>query len=85
MGSSGGTSDSSYRLLRSYFALTTHWKEYDPFFESKAETYRSSSGAICHLASALNAMVDNKALRDGFQMEGSPLEIAFWSVHPTDI
>ena len=36
----------SYRLLRSYFASTKHWNEYDPFFESKAETYRSSSGAI---------------------------------------
>jgi len=36
----------SYRLLRSYFASTNHWNEYDPFFESKAETYRSSSGAI---------------------------------------
>jgi hypothetical protein len=36
----------SYRLVRSYFAQTSHWKEYDPFFESKAETYRSSSGAI---------------------------------------
>jgi hypothetical protein len=36
----------SYRLLRSFFAETEHWKNYDPFFESKAETYRSSSGAI---------------------------------------
>lgn len=38
--------ESSYRRLRSYFALTQHWKSYDPFFDQKAETYKSSSGAI---------------------------------------
>ena len=37
---------SSYRRLRSFFALTQHWKTFDPFFQSKADTYRSSSGAI---------------------------------------
>lgn len=74
------SADPSYRLLRSFFALTTHWKEYDPFFESKAETYRSSSGAISHLASALNAMVENQDLRKGYEAERSPLEIAFWCV-----
>jgi hypothetical protein len=35
-----------YRRIRTYFAMTSHWKEYDPFFESKADTYRSSSVAI---------------------------------------
>jgi hypothetical protein len=35
-----------YRRLRTFFSLTQHWQEYDPFFESKAETYKSSSGAI---------------------------------------
>lgn len=73
-----GSTDPRYRLLRSYFALTTEWKEYDPFFESKAETYRSSSGAISHLASALNAMVGNASLREGYEAKKSPLEIAFW-------
>lgn len=35
-----------YRRIRTYFAKTSMWKEFDPFFTSKAETYKSSSGAI---------------------------------------
>lgn len=35
-----------YRRIRSLFAQTRHMKEYDPFFESKEETYKSSSNAI---------------------------------------
>jgi len=38
--------ENSYRRLRSFFAVTQHWKTFDPFFQSKADTYRSSSGAI---------------------------------------
>ena len=41
-----GTSQVRYRRLRTYFALTKHWTSFDPFFQSKADTYRSSSGAI---------------------------------------
>lgn len=41
-----------YRLLRSYFASTQHWKNYDPFFDSKAETYKSSSNAIVRKSTA---------------------------------
>ncbi|KAL1408354.1 Hairy/enhancer-of-split with YRPW motif protein 2 [Vanrija albida] len=74
-----------YRLLRSYFALTAHWKSYDPFFESKAETYKSSSGAILHLAHALNSMVESKDLQQGFEKEGSALEIAFWEMVQADL
>jgi hypothetical protein len=47
-----------YRRLRSFFAMTSHWRTFDPFFQSKADTYRSSSGAIIrehytHVAPAL--------------------------------
>ena len=35
-----------YRRLRNFFAMTKHWRDFDPFFLSKAETYKSSSGAI---------------------------------------
>ena len=82
---------SSYRLLRSYFASTSHWKDYDPFFESKAETYRSSSGAILRmfpnvdncqklisdLAKAINTAVQTEDLAKGYEEPGSKLEIAF--------
>lgn len=74
-----------YRRLRTFFALTTHWKEYDPFFESKAETYKSSSGAIVHLAKALNAMVDRTDLQEGFESDGSPLEVAFLEMTQADL
>lgn len=70
----------SYRLLRSFFALTTHWKSYDPFFVAKAETYKSSSGAMVHLANALNAMIANPRLAEGWEGDNSPLEVAFWWV-----
>lgn len=69
--------DGRYRLLRSMFALTTHWKEYDSFFESKAQTYKSSSRAIVHLAKALNGMVGDERLLEGWEREGSPMEVAF--------
>lgn len=68
----------SYRLLRSMFARTEHWKEYDPFFASKEETFKSSSGAIVHLAKALNEMVGDSKLQEGWEKEGSRMEIAFW-------
>lgn len=35
-----------YRLLRTYFARTKHWNQFDPFFSQKADTYKSSSTAI---------------------------------------
>ena len=35
-----------YRLLRSYFNQTTHWRTFDPFAFQKDETFRSSSKAI---------------------------------------
>jgi hypothetical protein len=67
-----------YRLLRSLFARTQHWQAYDPFFASKAETYKSSSTAIVHLAASLNGMVGDERLQDGWEAAGSRLEIAFW-------
>ncbi|GMK57571.1 hypothetical protein CspeluHIS016_0404050 [Cutaneotrichosporon spelunceum] len=74
-----------YRLLRSFFAETAHWKTYDPFFESKAETYKNSSVAIVHLANALNAMITNTRLQDGWEAKNSPLEVAFWEMIQADL
>ncbi|ORY24116.1 hypothetical protein BCR39DRAFT_547632 [Naematelia encephala] len=74
-----------YRRLRNYFALTEHWRDFDPFFTSKAETYKSSSGAILHLAQAVNDMVDQKDLQREFERPGSPLEIAFMEMIQADL
>ncbi|WVR04246.1 hypothetical protein IAU60_001246 [Kwoniella sp. DSM 27419] len=75
-----------YRRLRSYFASTVHWKEYDPFFEQKAETYKSSSTAIVHLAKAINQAVDERdELDKDFEQPGSALEIAFLEMVQADL
>ncbi|WWC87378.1 uncharacterized protein L201_002267 [Kwoniella dendrophila CBS 6074] len=75
-----------YRRLRSYFASTIHWKEYDPFFEQKAETYKSSSIAIVHLAKAMNQAVQEKEELDkNFEKSGSALEIAFLEMIQADL
>ncbi|KAL7423380.1 Hairy/enhancer-of-split with YRPW motif protein 2 [Cryptotrichosporon argae] len=74
-----------YRLLRTYFAVTEHWRSFDPFFASKAETYRSSSGAIVHLARALNALLAQPALTDALEAAGSPLEVAFLEMIQADL
>ncbi|WRT65230.1 uncharacterized protein IL334_002173 [Kwoniella shivajii] len=75
-----------YRRLRSYFASTVHWKEYDPFFEQKAETYKSSSTAIVHLAKAINQAVEEKEDFDkDYEKPGSALEIAFLEMVQADL
>ena len=35
-----------YRSLRSWFAVTTHWKYYDPFLVGKEDSFKASSAAI---------------------------------------
>ena len=55
------TAELRYRRLRTFFAMTSHWKTFDPFFQSKADTYRSSSGAIIRkLAQASDACPDTQ-------------------------
>ena len=36
----------SYRLIRTLFGKTTHWKLHDPFLEQKVNTFQSSASAI---------------------------------------
>ncbi|KAI5449589.1 Hairy/enhancer-of-split with YRPW motif protein 2 [Naganishia albida] len=66
-----------YRLIRTLFARTTHWTQYDPFFTSKEETYKSSSTAMIHLAKSLMALDDRTDLLEGYERPGSALEIIF--------
>lgn len=35
-----------YRLLRSHFATTKYWKDYDPFRTQKDDTFQASGTAI---------------------------------------
>jgi hypothetical protein len=36
----------SYRVLRSYFADTHHWRSYDPFFAQKLDVFKRSGSTI---------------------------------------
>lgn len=67
-----------YRRLRNFFAVTEHWKRFDPFFDQKADTYKSSSRAILELAKIMNGLTERAAeLDEGYEKEGSALEAAF--------
>ncbi|CAO1614761.1 unnamed protein product [Sympodiomycopsis kandeliae] len=49
-----------YRLLRSFFDTSAHWKNYDPFANQKLSAFRSSGTAIEQLAKTVEDLV-NKA------------------------
>ncbi|KAG0147394.1 hypothetical protein CROQUDRAFT_76605 [Cronartium quercuum f. sp. fusiforme G11] len=46
-----------YRRLRSFFALTKHWKTYDPFEDPKQSTLKASQPAILLLATRLEIYI----------------------------
>ncbi|KAJ1020883.1 hypothetical protein NDA18_005731 [Ustilago nuda] len=46
-----------YRLLRSFFARSQHWKQYDPFSKTKLDTFKSSGTAISALAVTIEDLV----------------------------
>ena len=46
-----------YRLLRSFFARSEHWKQYDPFSKTKLDTFKSSGTAISALAVTIEDLV----------------------------
>ncbi|EPS95492.1 hypothetical protein FOMPIDRAFT_1132343 [Fomitopsis schrenkii] len=49
-----------YRLLRSYFTQTKHWKAHDPFQAQKQETFKKSSKAIFQLATTMHELDRDK-------------------------
>ena len=46
-----------YRLLRSFFATSQHWANYDPFAHSKNAAFRQSGTAITALAETIEGIV----------------------------
>ncbi|KAG2003504.1 DUF89 domain-containing protein [Coprinopsis cinerea AmutBmut pab1-1] len=59
-----------YRLLRSYFALTKHWKAYDPFFSNKTKTFKHSGSSVFKLATTVHELEKNKS-----ELENDPSKI----------
>ncbi|KAF8870637.1 hypothetical protein CPB84DRAFT_1692902 [Gymnopilus junonius] len=43
-----------YRLLRSHFVQTEHWKSYDPFYDQKMNTFQQSGKSIFHIATTMH-------------------------------
>ncbi|THH07253.1 hypothetical protein EW145_g3507 [Phellinidium pouzarii] len=56
-----------YRLLRSWFSMTAHWKDYDPFFIGKQDSFKASSAAIYKLATTMHELEETKTELDGDQ------------------
>lgn len=50
-----------YRLIRSFFVQTKHWKDYDPFLQQKEATFQKSSRAIYALATTMHELERDKA------------------------
>ncbi|KAG0203409.1 hypothetical protein BGX33_009132 [Mortierella sp. NVP41] len=46
-----------YRRIKEAFALTEHWKDYDPFFEQKSTVFKSSQKAVVSMAVQLTTPV----------------------------
>ncbi|KAG6844510.1 hypothetical protein H0H87_006335 [Tephrocybe sp. NHM501043] len=53
-----------YRLLRSYCATTTHWKDYDPFFSQKMHTFSQSGSSIRKIATSMHELDSEKNVLD---------------------
>ncbi|OSD03671.1 DUF89-domain-containing protein [Trametes coccinea BRFM310] len=49
-----------YRLIRSFFVQTKHWKDYDPFLSQKEATFQKSSKAIYQLATTMHELEQDK-------------------------
>ncbi|KAF9159459.1 hypothetical protein DFQ26_006497, partial [Actinomortierella ambigua] len=61
-----------YRRVREAFALSTHWRDYDPFFEQKQSVFKSSQKAVLAIATRLMAAVSSG---DGEGTKRSALDI----------
>ncbi|TFK28507.1 DUF89 domain-containing protein [Coprinopsis marcescibilis] len=63
-----------YRLLRSYFTATKHWKLYDPFLSSKTKTFKHSGDSVYKLATTVYELAKNK---DELRADPAKIEVIF--------
>ncbi|KAI0351611.1 DUF89 domain-containing protein [Trametes cingulata] len=49
-----------YRLIRSFFVQTKHWRDYDPFLAQKEATFQKSAKAIYQLATTMHELEEDK-------------------------
>lgn len=78
-----------YRLLRSFFDVSKHWQNYDPFANQKLSAFRSSGTAIEQLAKTVEDLVNQakkgdaaSATEDGKKV--STIELTLIKPHEPD-
>ncbi|KIP06641.1 hypothetical protein PHLGIDRAFT_514562, partial [Phlebiopsis gigantea 11061_1 CR5-6] len=63
-----------YRLLRAYLTQTIQWREFDPFFSQKQDTFRGSATAIYQLATTMHEL---EAEKESLQSDPTKLAVLF--------
>ncbi|KAJ3781064.1 DUF89 domain-containing protein [Lentinula aff. detonsa] len=63
-----------YRLLRSYFVQTTHWKDYDPFHAQKLDVFAKSGASIYGIAKIMHELESEKG---ALESDPSKLKVFF--------
>ncbi|KAF8985703.1 hypothetical protein BGZ46_002448 [Entomortierella lignicola] len=56
--------DKPFRRVKEAFALTQHWRDYDPFFEQKQTVFKSSQKAVAAIAVQLMSPAQNNNSND---------------------
>ncbi|KIO17032.1 hypothetical protein M407DRAFT_18970, partial [Tulasnella calospora MUT 4182] len=65
-----------YRLIRTWFSLTEHWTQFDPFFILKEDTFKGSGAAVYQLALTM-AEIDAEAEKGSLEKDLARLEVLF--------
>ncbi|KAJ3769833.1 DUF89 domain-containing protein [Lentinula raphanica] len=63
-----------YRLLRSYFVQTMHWKDYDPFHAQKVDVFTKSGPSIYGIATIMHELESEK---EALEADPSKLKVLF--------
>ncbi|KAG8924972.1 hypothetical protein FRC01_010837, partial [Tulasnella sp. 417] len=65
-----------YRLFRTWFSLTEHWTQFDPFFTLKEDTFKGSGAAVYQLALTMTE-IDSEAEKGSLDKDLARLEVLF--------
>ncbi|KAJ4500609.1 DUF89 domain-containing protein [Lentinula lateritia] len=63
-----------YRLLRSYFVQTTHWRNYDPFHAQKLDVFAKSGPSIYGIATIMHEL---ESERSALESDPTKLKVFF--------
>ncbi|KAG8996499.1 hypothetical protein FRB90_012723 [Tulasnella sp. 427] len=65
-----------YRFIRTWFSLTEHWTQFDPFFSLKEDTFKGSGAAVYQLALTMSE-IDTEAEKGSLEKDVARLEVLF--------